>query len=431
MSQPSPPRAELPLPDELVRVILKISTRMPAAFETAVIEQFDPPQALKVANKIAASISFKLALGRVCKTFQELMEEFLYESIVIFRVEQLFPAIRSFQTMLSSTTYKIFRGERCLRLDIALGHRSQRFGVASWKDQWPWVTHALATLLTACPKLQILVLHSPPNTSYHSPLPTYSTLWMQIASNLTNLQVFANSLADMTEQDLIQIIGSLRSLEMVHVQAVRTGAPTFAPLPPIRTARLFRADDIAQCILTYETASWPTNSSDSASAPKLHSIHPGSQGTKLLELIESPRLTTLSIPERGSDAFFAAQFESKATITRLVFNAESSTDNMWMILRNFPKVSEFKIVGVVAHDSMEHHFGHLEILEVSRLSSEDASYLLEIIATGKLPKLRELVLSDIHQSTIDEALQNQVDEFAARGISLHAKTENPKPVGIF
>ena len=412
----------LVLPGELVRVILRISTRMPVALDTALIEQFDPPQALDIANKVAASMSTKLALVRVCKTFKNFVEEFLYESIVIFRAEQLFPAVRSLQALLASTGYKAFRGQRCLRLDIALGHRPQKFGAARWEDQWPWVTQALANLLAACPNLRILVLHSPPSTtSYHSPLPTSSTLWMQVACNLTQLRVFANCLADIPEGDLIQLVGTLKLLEVVHVQAVRIGLSLLPPLPPIRTARLFRSDEISQCIVAFQSASWPTTSSNSPSAPRLHSIHPGSHGTKLLDAVELPRLRTLSIPERGSDAYFAAQFKWKHSITRLILNGESSNGDMWMILSNFPMVQEFRIAGVVSQDLTIPCFGRLETLEVSRLSHGDSSYLLQIIAAGRVPKLRDLVLSEIHQSTIDEGLQSEVGEFAARGVTLRAK----------
>jgi hypothetical protein len=270
-------RATIPsLPFETLRRCIRLATNLPEPFETS-FEATLSEEGHDIHPTIYEAMPTKLACSRVCKTFHEITDEFLYEAIVLKEHHRVRPLAR----LLAGKSFpgsRLARGEYCRRLDVCVGHGRL------WKgEDWAWGSFTLWGLIPPCPNLRILVIsplritpinRSRPTTKYLA-IDEGATLWKCIAATcghrLLRLDV---NYVDIRPSDLKQLLRACPALQV----ALFNGVPEdHNSSPPDYSERLnteyrLHTSDLAEynrARMTY--ANWPTKRGDS-SLPSLHTL---------------------------------------------------------------------------------------------------------------------------------------------------------------
>jgi hypothetical protein len=262
------------LPFEILRRCIRLATSHPEPLETS-FEATLSEEGYDIHSTLYESIPTKLACSRVCKTFHEITDEFLYEAVILKEHHR----VRQLARLLASRSFpesRLVRGEYCRRLDVYVGHGRM------WKgEDWAWGSLTLWGLIPPCPNLRILVispLRIPPinrsrSTSRYLAIDEDATLWKCIAATcgprLLRLDV---NYVDIRPADLRRLLRACPELQV----ALFNGVPEdHNSSPPNYSERLnteyrLHSNDIAEynrARITY--ASWPTR----IPGPSLTSLH--------------------------------------------------------------------------------------------------------------------------------------------------------------
>ncbi|KAG8825113.1 hypothetical protein FRC17_008825 [Serendipita sp. 399] len=407
------------IPAEILRQIVRIATEIPRMLDTSSPEPFDTSsggQALEMAVTATEMFTFKSNLSRVSKLFNAVTEEFMYEYIVLYDLEQLFPLLRSLDTLLRSTEHKVFRGERCKRLDIAFGRRAPRKMLYEMDQQLLWVYHGIGKLFLACPNMQVLTIHF---GTFLTPtdVGVSDSLWMHIASRLRSLRVLSVSSVLIYEGDVPRLLNSLQSLERLRI-TVSEWRDRSVP-PPIRTVRLFRPDELAQCLFALQSTQWPDTCPKMVIVPNLRSLEIVGGLYGFMKRLELPALRTVIIPSRAGEKYCTSLEKWKYQVTHLVLSCEGEYPGMWEALHMFPRVQDLTVMRFDPYlDNVDHPY--LQVIRLHSFHMQMSNSLTRLLDGGKLTGLREIVLLETYQSIIDEQMSMVVEGFAKRGVQLRS-----------
>ncbi|KAG9055621.1 hypothetical protein FS842_001725 [Serendipita sp. 407] len=409
------------VPPEILRQIIRIATDIPGMLDTSSPDPFDTSscgQALEMAAMATETFALKRNLSRVSRLFYSVTEEFMYEYIVLYDLDQLFPLLRSFDTLLKSTEHKILRGERCKRLEISFGQRSPRRMLAEMDPQLLWVYHGIGKLFLTCPNLQVLMIHFGSFIT-RTNVGVSESLWMHIAARLKSLRVLSVSSILIYEGDVLRLLSALKSLERLRI-TVTNWKDTSVP-PPIRTVRLFRPDDLAQCLFALQSTHWPTDMLDSVTLPNLHALELAGGHCDLLAHLELPALRMVTIPSGPGldEKYLRALCKWKSQITRLVISSEGQYPTMWEALQMFPMVRDLTAERFDPYFDVVYH-PLLQVMRFKTLHAHASTSLKRLVDGGKLNGLREVVLMEVYQSTIDEHMATLVEQFSKCGVQLRS-----------
>ncbi|KZO94531.1 hypothetical protein CALVIDRAFT_538983 [Calocera viscosa TUFC12733] len=147
------------LPVEIVRSIIRLATDVPVAFDTSPESVLDGDRD-ETRRLIIDSIKTKLSLSIVSKLFHILVDEYLYEIILVTDIPR-YESLRSFAAFLRKKRCDDVRsrGERVRRLELNF-QEDAGYWSTSWDLLWG--------LLPACPNLEAL-LFQPQVLSMHWP----------------------------------------------------------------------------------------------------------------------------------------------------------------------------------------------------------------------------------------------------------------------
>ncbi|KZO94532.1 hypothetical protein CALVIDRAFT_556315 [Calocera viscosa TUFC12733] len=160
LSDSPAPRISLnTLPVELVQYILRLATDVPVAFNTSCFWVLDEDRE-RTRRLIIDSLQTKTSLSLVCKPFHLLVDEYLYEALVLTRPPTC-DAIRRLPSLLRARDRggPPARGDRVRRLEM-------HFQVSE-RDEWMPAWDTLWGLLPACPNLEALYFHPRRASFYH------------------------------------------------------------------------------------------------------------------------------------------------------------------------------------------------------------------------------------------------------------------------
>jgi hypothetical protein len=211
----------LSLPFEIIRACIRLATSLPQPFETS-FEATLNEEGHDIHPTIYEAMPTKLACSRVCKTFHEITDEFLYEAIILKEHHRARPLARLLAR--KSPESRMTRGEYCRRLDVYVGHGRL------WKgEDWAWGSFTLWGLIPPCPNLRILIISPmriPPinrsqSMSKYLAIDEDATLWKCIAATcgprLTRLDV---NYVDIRPSDLRMLLRACPKLQIASFNGV-------------------------------------------------------------------------------------------------------------------------------------------------------------------------------------------------------------------
>src|ERR1700683_2164942 len=114
------------LPVEIIRLIIRIATCVPSAFDTS-FEASISEDVEAVTNAIQESMKTKLALCLVSRSFHEIMVEYLYEIVTLRDLKWV-------NTIVSLLLLKTRADKQCRRLQITIGEGCEGYN----GDMWRW-----------------------------------------------------------------------------------------------------------------------------------------------------------------------------------------------------------------------------------------------------------------------------------------------------
>ncbi|KNZ81933.1 hypothetical protein J132_10212 [Termitomyces sp. J132] len=162
-------------PVEIISCILRHATFVPEALDTSPSIFFEDRDA--VIELVCASMKTKASLSLVSKAFHDVMENYLYEIVMIFRFDYVPILLQRLRTTIPG--FRNPRGHKCRRLDFYLGIGKIPYADNAWYEGG----HTLWGLISACPRLEILmarVVRSVYGPDH--PHLTHKALWMTIAA---------------------------------------------------------------------------------------------------------------------------------------------------------------------------------------------------------------------------------------------------------
>ncbi|KZO94512.1 hypothetical protein CALVIDRAFT_538968 [Calocera viscosa TUFC12733] len=209
------------LPVEIVCYIIRLATDVPVAFDTRSEAVLDEDR-VETPSLIIESIKTKSSLSIVSKLFHIVVDEYLYEIILLTK----FPgcmSLRRFAAFLRKKRRGVLRsrGERVRRLELNFFFRAYDWP-ASWDSLWG--------LLPACPKLEALALLFQPEVDPSKYWRTAISCSEQFARNiarrcggtLRKLEIGGNIVFP---QHCIQpMLDRMENLEVVYLRDVDHGA---------------------------------------------------------------------------------------------------------------------------------------------------------------------------------------------------------------
>lgn len=213
------------LPLELLRVVIRLSTAVPVAFDTSFKGLLDEDPS-SVLSEIAESMSTKIALCLVSKDFFSITEEHrVYEIVTIYHHKYIRKILRLLK---SSSVGETPCGHHVRRLHILLGQ-----GKNFYRDEG-WANGAcnLWGLFNACPRVQIFLCcisrssHFPsvmtdfdsPDCMPHNVTDTFwQTLASTCASSLTRLEFYDIYLPTNIIEIFFRYCHNLQACQLVNV----------------------------------------------------------------------------------------------------------------------------------------------------------------------------------------------------------------------
>ncbi|KAH0588657.1 hypothetical protein H2248_004471 [Termitomyces sp. 'cryptogamus'] len=170
---PAHPTHTMIFPVEVLSSIVRQATLVPEVLDTSPSIYFENHDA--VIRDICDSMKTKVSLSSVSKTFHDVMENYLYEVVMIFRFQYVPTLLQRLHSMAPASTTP--RGHRCRRLDLYLGVGNIPYDEEAWYEGG----HTLWGLVPACPNLEILVARVI-GTKLYMPCLTHKALWKTIAA---------------------------------------------------------------------------------------------------------------------------------------------------------------------------------------------------------------------------------------------------------
>jgi hypothetical protein len=134
------------IPTEILQAITREAIAVPEAFNSS-LDSILHDNRSSVSAAIRKSLLTKTALSLVSILFHQIVEEFLYEIIVIERFHVIPYLVKLLQSRASRLGRNKPRGFHCRRLEIHLGTRAVDYNDEAWYEGG----HVLWGLIPACP----------------------------------------------------------------------------------------------------------------------------------------------------------------------------------------------------------------------------------------------------------------------------------------
>ncbi|KAG6843684.1 hypothetical protein H0H87_001654, partial [Tephrocybe sp. NHM501043] len=423
------------LPSEILVKILREATFVAEALDTS-LPVFSTDHE-DIVQLIHESMITKSALSLVSKAFNNIMEDYLYEIVMIFRfkfIPVLLKLLRTAPLGLGTT-----RGQRCRRFDLYLG-----VGHVEYLDEgWYEGGHTLWGLLPSCPNLEILlarVIRSK-EYKYETPHLTHNALWKSIATycpkTLRRLDLNGFQIRMDRVEMMLRYLVKLEVCRIVRVTEFNPQIDVYDDEEPKK--RCFYRN--YQLITLFDTsdARGPSGWFDAATvsqfkAAKNHSVWPPFVGiapyilpslhTLILDYIDIKRMKEFLFPSLGNLGMTLSagcDYENARrsfrlfppSLTHVVYSGLGMAMDQLILL--FPYL-QFVSVAIDREDLPESHFNgiphnHLEVIELASWAdavdpTSSIRELLDAVRAKKLPMLRVIrnTRFDTGSITYDELL---------------------------
>lgn len=172
----------MPWPPEILRNILRAATFVPGALATsydaiATDDATASEEREAMLTAIADSMNVKRSLSLVCKSFNDMMEEYLYEIIIIHHFAHIPSLVK---VLRSSRNGKRPPGRWCRRLDLGqVGQRCIRESIDG--------DNVLLSIIPLCPN--VIIFFCRPQTLF-PPVAFWRTMILTWASSLLRMEIW-------------------------------------------------------------------------------------------------------------------------------------------------------------------------------------------------------------------------------------------------
>jgi len=451
-------------PSEIHQLIIQAATCVPEAFDTS-FDAILNEDLQSVLDTIHKSMLTRSTLSLVSKLFHELVEEFLYEIIIIYRFDYIPHLAKLLQ---SHGRRGRLRGSWCRRLDLRLGT-----GVIDYNDNaWYEGGHTIWGLIPACPNVIILFCHiwqrraSLFGRTGIMPICGHLTnpaLWKAIAStcgpNLQRLDLFGLSIRMDRVEMLLRYCTNLVACRLIHVRPYVYGETYDGDEPqylqhffPRGVERVLDTtegkpsgsfDEQAQMKFQEDkmSAQWPACSLQPPYVlPSLHTLHIDKFNSRITQL-HMPCLHYLGMyNDWDTEEYILQEISSSyhsfgSSLTHL--SSSNCPMPLKKILEWFPHLKELSL-HYCDHDSFTHltitkpHYS-LSIIRFPCMDdAEDmGEYVLDVLSAtqaGMLPALTEVLITRWKARTAARWNQEEVydkvlpfKQFQASGVILNIK----------
>jgi hypothetical protein len=432
------------LPSEIVRLVIREATCVPAAFDTSfaatVAEDTEA-----VNNAIRESMKIKLSLCLVSRSFHEIAIEFLYEIITVRQLRGDNPLIALLRNKYTPDSPP--RGWWCRRLQISIGETSEAY--CGWVEDH----HVLWVLVHACPKLVIFLCTVRDNpgtvrrcnaffgpTKFRIPRPLLQTVASNCSLTLKRIEIHGNLAIRMDRAELL--LKACTFLEVFRIERVELFDPEWhvydSPyesdpdeddLESERTSDPQLNDEVMkESWHKRERVTWPTDTGrQDMVLSNLHTLemypfylYPGILTLPALRCVGA-RLDMSTNPEVSKAILDQALGDTYHRLTHVTY--WGPTTIIWDILDRFPNVTDFTFGAILNNSSaVVSTHRHLRASKINLIwstyspetTTDFLTTIAQAVADGIFPSLRAVRVYE-YRSQINQA---QIDQFSQLGLAL-------------
>ncbi|KAH0583617.1 hypothetical protein J132_06110 [Termitomyces sp. J132] len=413
------------IPTEIISRILREATLVPGALDTSPSIFFEDRDA--VIQLVRDSMTTKVSLSLVSKSFDDVMETYLYEIVMLFRFEYVPVLLRRLRTTRSG--FRSPRGHKCRRLDFYLGIGNIPYSDEAWYEGG----HTLWGLISACPNLEILmarVARSVPGLDY--PRLTHKALWMTIAAccakTIRRLELYGFGIRMDRVEMMLRYLTKLEACRIIGAREFDPNQDIYDDEEPkerlimnghrsvtlmdrwdySKMSGWFDTSIVREFKAARENSHWPPFlTSAPYILPCLHTLRLDITDLKRLPQFIFPRLRHLDMTcffeddDSGGLDFYANSDHFPASITHLIYAGENIS--FVQFFRLFPHLRQLTVaVEYSSIPSSEYEYiaphPNLEVVEMASWDSTSHPQLLiqdilTAVRARKLPNLRLIKLT--------------------------------------